>query len=214
MASVPADPGGDLEERFTRLMQRLGLAPYADGVYQLLAGLYAESGRHYHTLQHIGDCLRRLDQAKGQLTDPDAAELALWFHDAVYDPAGDDNELRSAFLFDRQLGVHLPTRRADAVHAMIMATVHDGNAAEGDARWVADIDLAGIAAPWEEFLHATELLRRERGHLTDRQFRLGSERFFSNLLACRSIYLTDDFRTRCEAQARRNIEEWIAGGPV
>lgn len=214
MTSVPADPGVDLEERFARLMQRLGLAPHADDAFQLLAGLYSGSGRHYHTLHHVRDGLRQLDRVKGLLADPDAAELALWLHDAVYEPAQDDNELRSAFLFDRQLGVHLPTRRADGIHALIMATVHDGDAGDGDACWVADIDLAGIAAPWEEFLHATQLLRREHDHLTDRQFRLASERFFSRLLARPGIYLTDDFRTRCEAPARRNIEAFIAGEPV
>lgn len=202
-------PGSVLEVRFTGLMDRLGLAPHADRVFPLLAGYYSEPGRHYHTLQHVHDCLERLDGVKDLLLDPDAAELALWFHDAVYDPAGDDNELRSAFLFDRHVGIHLPTHRADNIHAMIMATVHDGSAG-GDARYVADVDLAGCAAPWPAFLREAVLLRRESGHLTEAQFRLESAGFFRKLLSRPSIYVTEHFRAKCEEAARRNIAALMA----
>lgn len=210
MVGVSHTPGVDLESRFARLTQRFGVAPHAGGIFPLLAEHYSEPGRHYHTLQHIHECLLRLDQVKDLPVDSDAVELALWFHDAVYDPTADDNELRSAFLFDRRLGIHLPTQRADNVHAMIMATVHDGDAGDGDARYVVDIDLLGFAAPWPDFLRDTELLRRECRHRTDVQFQLDTLGFFEKLLMRPSIYLTEHFRTNNEIQARQNIADCIA----
>lgn len=108
----------------------------------------------------------------------------------------------------------MPTQRADDIHAMIMATAHDGAAGTGsDASYVADIDLSGLAVALPEFLHATGLLRREFGHRTDSQFQLGLRQFFTKLLSRPGIYLTEYFRTCCEEQARRNIEALIAGEP-
>lgn len=203
----------DLGDRFTGLMARLRLAPQADGVYRLLTGCYSEAGRHYHDLEHVRRCLARLDEVGELLRDADAAELALWFHDAVYDPAADDNELRSAFLFDRHLGIHLPTQRADDVHAMIMATAHAGGDRSGDALYVADIDLAGCAASWRDFLQAARLRRRECRHLTNARFEREMRGLLERLLSRPSIYLTDHFRDTCEQQARRNIEKLIHGRP-
>lgn len=203
----------DLQSRFAGLMRRLGLEPHAEAVYRILAGDYSESGRHYHTLEHVQLCLARVDEVRERLDDADGAELALWFHDAVHDPAADDNELRSAFLFDRLAGIHIPTDRADRIHAMIMATRHAGDTAgDGDAAYVADIDLSGFAAPWPEVQRRTRLLRQECGHLNDADFEQESRKFFDKLLARPSIYLSDHFRETCEQQARRNIEKLMHKG--
>jgi len=199
-----------LGERFKALAKRLDLEAHADGVFALLAERYGEDWRSYHTLEHVGHCLEGLDAVRDLLQDVDAAELALWFHDAVLEPGRDDNELRSAFLFDRHLGIHLPTARADRVHAMIMATAHAGEPEVDDARYVADIDLSGLAAPPRELRRATELLRRESGHLPDTAFRRQSVDFFRTLLARPSVYLTERFRGSLEERARANIEELIA----
>lgn len=195
----------EASSRFAALLQRLILAEHFDRVFQRIIDGYSEPGRYYHTLGHVLDCLGALDETSALMEDPDAAELALWFHDVVCDPAARDNELRSALLFDRELGVHLPTPFADKVRTMIMATVHPSNAVEHDARFVADIDLAGLALPWPEFRRDTDLLRRESSHLTVSEFQLGTLGFFAKLMSRPSIYLTDYFRTHYGKRARKNI---------
>lgn len=199
----------DLAVRFTALLERMGLGPHSGGTHRLLDERYSEPGRHYHNLNHVGYCLGQLDGVREQLHDADAAELALWFHDAVYETGADDNELRSALLFDRHLGIHLPSGRADRIHARIMATVHPSGAVERDAQFVADIDLSGLALSREAFRRDTEDLRRERHHLTDSQFELGTVGFFRKLMAGPSIFLTDHFRANYEQPALRNIVELI-----
>jgi pantetheine-phosphate adenylyltransferase len=56
---------------------------------------YCESHRHYHNLHHLQQVIANL----GTNSDDDELFLAAVYHDAVYDPKGDDNEERSAALF-------------------------------------------------------------------------------------------------------------------
>src|SRR5678815_1545480 len=88
--------------RFTEIWQRrVASPPSPDGptVYAELRRRYDEPFREYHNLRHILDCLRLCDEIGPLLVDRDAVEIALWFHDAVYDRGSSTNELRSAELF-------------------------------------------------------------------------------------------------------------------
>ena len=68
-------------------------------IYEDLFRRYSEPHRRYHTPRHIDRCLEQLDLARNLMDDPDAVEMALWFHDVIYDPGENDNELKSAEWF-------------------------------------------------------------------------------------------------------------------
>ena len=61
-----------------------------------LAARYAEPHRHYHTLDHIRAVLEIVDRIGATARNPAALELAVWFHDVVYDTHAGDNEEQSA----------------------------------------------------------------------------------------------------------------------
>src|SRR5687767_3464338 len=90
------------KERWDTLWQSAH-ATVSPGWYEKLTAAYAEPHRHYHNQQHIAECLAEFDQARHLARDPVAVELALWFHDAVYDPKAADNEEQSAALAKRCL---------------------------------------------------------------------------------------------------------------
>ena len=90
------------QHRWTALWPRAG-ASIPAGWYERLTAAYAEPHRHYHNQQHIAECLAEFDQARHLALQPEAVELALWFHDAVYDPKAGDNEEQSAALAQRCL---------------------------------------------------------------------------------------------------------------
>lgn len=199
----------DLEQRFRDLVSRC--APEADDgrLYRVVADNYSEPHRRYHTLDHIRHCLGQLDRARHLAADPDAIELAVWFHDVIYDPTVDDNELRSARFFDSQLGVHLPGEQAARVHRLIMATEYPSEPDDGDARLMVDIDLSSFALPWEEFMHDTHAIQAEFAHVPEEQFIAGKLKFLESMLSRPRFYLTDYFHDRLEARARSNIERHI-----
>jgi predicted metal-dependent HD superfamily phosphohydrolase len=57
---------------------------------------YSSPDRYYHNLTHIQDCLSVFDQTSSLVAHPKEVELAIWFHDAVYDTRRSDNEQKSA----------------------------------------------------------------------------------------------------------------------
>lgn len=73
------------QSRWNRLMAAFGL-PGAGETFDLLVDAYSQKHRHYHTGAHIDHCLREFDVAAGLAIEPAEVELALWFHDAIYDP--------------------------------------------------------------------------------------------------------------------------------
>lgn len=183
----------------------------ADEVYRLLARCYTEPARHYHTLVHVRRCLRHLDLARDAIPEPDAVELALWFHDVIFVPGAQDNEQRSAEWFREQAGGRI--RACDRICAMILATTHAGTAAEPDTRFVCDIDLAVLGAARSRFREDGRRLRAERPDLDDRAYDLHERTILGGLLVRPRIYLTDFFYARCETQARRNLN-WRLGLPI
>lgn len=46
---------------------------------------YSKPSRVYHTLPHIVHCFLEFDSVKHFLKNPEAVELAIWFHDIVYE---------------------------------------------------------------------------------------------------------------------------------
>jgi predicted metal-dependent HD superfamily phosphohydrolase len=197
--------------RFEALWRRCVASPPSPKgaeVYAELCRLFEEPNRHYHTLDHIRDCVHRIDEVAPLLVDRDAVELALWFHDAVYEFGASTNERRSAEMFLR-LATGASPAFCRRVCGLILATRHTGTAHGNDRRFIVDIDLAGFGAPWPEFMSKGALLRKESPAKTDAQYRAGQV-FFLNLLQRRSrFFSTDHFRHRFETAAQENLRRLL-----
>ncbi|MCP5150814.1 MAG: hypothetical protein H6983_21695 [Ectothiorhodospiraceae bacterium] len=201
--------------RFRALVARCGVdsAPPVDGdaLFDELERHYREPGRRYHTGEHIVHCLGMLDTVLHALDDPDAVELALWYHDAVYDlRAGDcENERRSAELFETRLGAAVGPERARRIRDLVMVTTHRREPRTRDEAFIVDIDLSSFGLPWDEFLRDSIAVREEFGHLGDDEFFPRQRQFLGRLLARGVFCYTDEFRQRHEERARANIERYL-----
>lgn len=206
MNEPPGIEERELKNRFHDVVSRC--APEADAgeLYRILVDKYSEPHRSYHTLEHIRHCLAQLDGARHLADDADAIELAIWFHDAVFDIGADDNERRSALLFDSRLGPYLSPERAAYIHHLIRDTEHPSEPGDNDGRLMVDIDLSSFALPWDEFMRDTRAILAESAHVPEAQLVAGKCRFLNALLSRSSIFQTVHFREHHEAQARSNIE--------
>lgn len=144
-----------------------------NGVFELLIARYSEPHRAYHTLQHIGECFEQLDSVRG-LYSAGAVGLALWFHDAIYDPRASDNERRSAQWAREVLkDVGLANATIDAVECMILATRHEAVPVDHDAQIVVDIDLSILGADEGRYREYEYQIGKEYSWVEDSVFRRG-----------------------------------------
>ena len=189
----------------------LGVLPPHDLLAQLIAR-YSEPGRAYHTLQHLRECFDQLAPASALTTRLSEVQLALWFHDAIYDTHAQDNEERSANWARESLcaaGVSVET--PEHVRELVMATRHNALPKEPDARLVVDIDLSILAAPTERFTEYEKQIRAEYSWVTEPSYREGRARILASFLGRRCIYSTPWFYERLEERARENLLRSLQG---
>lgn len=198
------------EVRWTRLMSAFGITPEA-GSFNALVDAYSQKHRHYHTMAHIENCLEQLDSASGIAAEPAETELALWFHDAVYDPYSPGNEEKSAALATALLERHgVAAERVRRVHDHIMATRHEAPAQTPDSKLVVDIDLSILGAEADAYAEFEANVRKEYRWVPALLFRRKRAEILESFLSRPQLYQIDVFRERYETRARHNLAQAIA----
>src|SRR3990170_3248062 len=86
------------KNKFLDLWQRIDAKGDGLLVFQKLKELYSEPQRKYHNANHIHQCLEQFEYVRHLPNDSEAVEMAIWFHDAIYDPESRQNEMASAVL--------------------------------------------------------------------------------------------------------------------
>ena len=177
-----------------------------------LLNAWAEPHRHYHDQRHLRECLALWTRWRGQCGQCERAgevAVALWFHDAVYDPQAGSNELNSAAWAARSLiraGADSDT--AQRVHDLVMATQHDAPpelAAGADSRLLLDIDLSILGSPPERFERYDRDLRKEYAWLSGSRYRDRRARVVQGFLDRPRLYHGEAAVDLLEAQARINL---------
>jgi predicted metal-dependent HD superfamily phosphohydrolase len=207
---MPDAAGMDVRARWSRAWHALALGPPGGALDALLAR-YAEPHRAYHTLHHLEECFAQLDPVRAQCERPAEVELALWYHDAIYEPKEPGNEERSAEWAARVLGAAgASPAAAGRVRELVLATKHDAVPETPDARILVDVDLAILGAPPERFDEYEAQVRREYDWVPEPAFRAARARILRELLARPALYSTAAFRERLEARARGNLARSMA----
>jgi predicted metal-dependent HD superfamily phosphohydrolase len=196
----------DWETRWRRTWALLGLQAPGGAVLDGLLARYREPQRHYHTLQHLEECFTALDTLIDLACQPGAVELALWWHDAVYDPRQRDNEALSAALAANCLhAAGAEAALVDRVAAMILATRSHDTAGDPDCAIMLDADLAILSAPWPRFVEYDAQIRAEYAHVPLFDYQVGRARVLRSFLDRPCIYASARFACAHEAQARANL---------
>ena len=195
-----------------RLWTALGAGTIDGGLLNQLVGAYSQAHRHYHTLQHLRECLAHCEAAASLAQRPAEVELALWFHDAVYEPQRADNEERSAeWAWRSILAAGCAEEIAQRVQALVLATrTHEAPPHEPDTQLLVDVDLAILGAAPARFAESGRQIRAEYAHLDEDTFRAGRARVLSGFLARPRIYATAAFHEALEHRARENLATALA----
>lgn len=175
-----------------------------------LLACYAEPQRRYHTRQHLEECLTLLEQVRDLAERPEEVEMALWFHDAVYDVKGSGNEERSAEWARRALAeAGVPPAAAERVRQLVLVTRHDGVPGSADEQVLVDIDLAILGAERPRFDEYERQIRDEYAFVPGFLFRRKRRQILRTFLDRPVLYSTAVLRERFEARARENLQRAI-----
>jgi len=190
--------------RLEGALAELGAEP-APQVFQQLEAMYGEPTRFYHTGQHVAECLMALDQYGVLAERPAEVEVAIWFHDAVYDSRRPDNEELSARLAaDVLSSLPIAGEAVARIEAMILAT-RTHRADDRDTELLLDIDLGILGQHPDVFARYDDAIRREYAWVPEAQYRTGRAAVLKGFLDRPRIYATGAFRDLYETQARENL---------
>lgn len=205
----------DRKHRFEALWVRL-MDGSAAGIWAALDRGYSDPGRAYHNWRHIDSMLAGLDgvRSEAELADArfDEVELAIFFHDAVYDPSAKDNEAKSAALLS-ELAAHHGEKTPGAlerVTTMILATASHAPSADVSTRLLLDLDLSVLGSAEADYSRYALNVRAEYAAVPEAAWRSGRAAVLRRFLDREAIYQTTCFRRTLEAKARRNLASEIA----
>jgi len=201
------------DERWLGPWAALGV-PLSGRLEELRASVlarYREPQRHYHTVQHLAECFERWPEIRAHAAQPAEVELALWFHDAIYDTHRADNEALSAALArDTALSLGVATGPAQRIADLILCTRHAVEPEGPDAEALIDVDLSILGAASARFAEYERQVRQEYAWVPEETFRKRRAEVLGQFLARSWIYSTPAFRKRYEPVARANLERSLA----
>ena len=205
-----------LNTRFTDTLQDLGASPeQAETAWTELSTLYKEDGRAYHSLSHISHMLQLLDEHISTEARSAELELAIWYHDVIYDPLSKENEFQSAELAKKRLSsiTQLSKESLDRIYLLIMSTQGHLPRIEGEHRleneWMLDLDLSILGSEEEVYKLYTQQIRQEYHMYAPDDYRLGRSQVLKTFLGRDEIYFSDLFKQLFEEKARDNLAKEI-----
>jgi predicted metal-dependent HD superfamily phosphohydrolase len=172
---------------------------------------YAGPGRCYHTLHHVQNVLDMLENIGANAQNLNAAKLAAWLHDVIYESRGSDNEERSAEYAER-LCQELSIPDGGLAAALILKTKTHSAGEDADAQVLLDADLAILGTSEPAYRKYGEQIRQEYVWVPEPEYRTGRRQILQRFLTRQKIYhFLNHFGRTCSPQHFRG-DRSIGGG--
>jgi predicted metal-dependent HD superfamily phosphohydrolase len=188
-------------------------------LYEDLCGKYSSKDRFYHTLSHIENMIVELDSVwlhfvdniKNTYQDLQRAYnnvyLSIWFHDSIYDPRSQENEINSADYTACELQkLNYCEKDLKIICELILCTINHRPMKDTDLfKLFLDLDLAILGKEEEEYYKYCKNIRLEYGHVPDQIYNEKRKNLLNIFLNKDRIFFTSFFQEKYEVQARKNI---------
>lgn len=193
-----------------RLLERYRVPPVdAEPVFNALVAAYSSPDRYYHNLEHLTEMFEVAGRLAPNTDDSTAVQLAIWFHDAVYDPRASDNETRSADLaVDLLSSIGVPGSVIEKVVRLVRATAQLSSSeppTDRDTATLLDADLAILGSSPARYQRYAADIRKEYAWLPLREYHNGRTAVLKQFLARPRIYYHQLTFQQYEERARLNL---------
>ncbi len=180
---------------------------------------YAQPHRHYHSWPHIEVLLAWFERVKDQLHHREAVQLAIYYHDAIYQvpgPPKTSNEKASAVLLLNELSLthepevlHFAAVMIEATEAHLIPEQLDPDQMNDCALFL-DMDLSVLGAEPDIYDRYCEQIRAEYAVIPEELYRPGRAKILAGFLARDQLFFSDHFHLALENQARTNLTRELA----
>jgi predicted metal-dependent HD superfamily phosphohydrolase len=195
-----------LQASWSRCWKRLNACETGDVLMGQLIAAYNEEHRKYHTEQHLRECLICFEQYRHLATRPEEVEMAIWFHDSVYDVNCKDNEKRSADWAVRELmAASVEKRSINRIYDLIMATQHAQPPKSIDQGLIIDIDLSILGSSESRFDQYESQIRDEYSYVSDQKFNQARRNVIKRFIESGQLYNLHEISTSYYEQAKSNL---------
>ena len=177
---------------------------------------YDAPGRAYHNAAHLDNLLGHFHDVRPLLLSRDAVEVAIYYHDIVYDPQSGDNEWESMAQMVADLAGTMEAEIIRDAAVLIEATVKHELPEEADPSVISDcayfldMDLSILGASNDVFDAYEAGIREEYSFVPEDQYCEARVQILERFLNRQRLYFTDYFSSRYEARARLNVMRSLA----
>jgi predicted metal-dependent HD superfamily phosphohydrolase len=213
-----------LRETWLGVTEGLGVTlESAEFWMERLWSMHTEQGRHYHTAVHLEEMIHYFTLLKEDgflksMTRDDECTifLAIFFHDAIYNPKSPSNEEDSALLFQEFAEQVKLTESHESiisnVHSYILATKQHSVSSDNSECMALflDLDMAVLGKQDAAYQAYAALIRKEYSFVEGSEYCCKRAEILTRFLTHERIFGTELLRQVFEEQARRNIGQEIA----
>lgn len=178
----------------------------AEKLWRELEEKYYARTRHYHTLDHLDDMLKKLVPLRNAFKNWHAIVFAVAYHDAIYNALRSNNEEKSASLAVEHLkSVRVPEEYVSRCQQLILATKKH-EAADYETNLFTDADLSILGSDTVTYNLYLKNIREEYSMYPDILYNPGRRKVLLHFLNMEQIFKTKEFAGQLEAQARQNLQ--------
>jgi predicted metal-dependent HD superfamily phosphohydrolase len=183
-----------------------------DNQFHILESVYNNyHNRAYHTMVHLRECFDFYDSLPNVKGKGPCAEIALWFHDFVYDVhSPQNNELNSAkkceeFLNSIDINKELVQFICEHIYSNNAIGYRYGS------NLVSDVDLWILSAPSKRYNEYEQQIRHEYRHLDEETFIRERTKIMRGYLKRAYVYYNYLIRNMLEDRASINLAKYNEG---
>lgn len=201
----------NLKDQFQKLCLQFSEDPNViQPLWSEIEKRYSEKGRHYHNLLHLENMFKELENVKSRISNFTTVSFSVFYHDIVYNATSKSNEEKSALFAETRLpDLNLNKKYIKTVSIQILATKFHQKSEDEDTNYLLDADLSILGKDPESYLAYTQMIRKEYSIYPDLLYKPGRKKILKHFLELNSIFKTEYFKEKYEAQARQNISTEI-----
>jgi len=169
---------------------------------------HEDEGRYYHNLEHLNDLFTELEQASHLIDDFNLVNIAVFYHDIIYNPTANNNEEKSAEFSSNHLKLMGASEQLiKSVHEAIIRTKKHSESENNNINLFTDADLSILATKPEDYKNYSQKIRYEYITYPSYLFDKGRIQALKQLMDTGRIFKTEYFYKLYEKQALDNLQD-------